>query len=181
MQFIPRVHGNGFIQLDLTPLVRLHIWGHPDIPRQEVSTPVHDHAFGFTSRILMGALTNRRYRWVQTSVGDHEVHVVNIRDREDTTLHGTGEYGRLEQESERSYLSGHRYTMHPGDIHESIAEELTVSVIRKTGPTLSQGGPTPRVFVRRGLQPDNTFHRYQLDPEKLWAIIANVLENGNFF
>jgi hypothetical protein len=38
----PRVHGNGFIQLDLPDGKRLHVWDE-DIPRQKVNTSMHDH------------------------------------------------------------------------------------------------------------------------------------------
>jgi hypothetical protein len=47
----PRVHGNGFIQVDLTADTRLHVWGDKRIPRQNVYTPIHDHVFGFESTI----------------------------------------------------------------------------------------------------------------------------------
>lgn len=47
----PRVHGNGFIQLDVTPRTRLHFWS-PEIPRQKVATPIHDHVFGFVSYVI---------------------------------------------------------------------------------------------------------------------------------
>ena len=41
----PRLHGNGFIQLDLGDDQRLHIWS-PDLPpAQRVSTQIHDHQF----------------------------------------------------------------------------------------------------------------------------------------
>lgn len=180
MKYTPRVHGNGFIQVDLTFSKRLHVWGHQDIPKQKTLTPLHDHAFGFTSRILMGCLINKRYRWETNPLGQFQVHVVNVRDREDTTLHGTGEYGDLiELDIPRPYVAGDTYTMLPGDIHESEPRGLTVSVIEKTGPTLSQGGPTPRVFVKRGEFPDNTFHRYTMSEDHLWEIIADVLQHGN--
>lgn len=178
MNFVPRVHGNGFIQLDLTASKRLHVWGHPAIPTQAVPTPLHDHAFGFTSRILLGCLQNERYRWMLNPRGDYQAHVVNVRDREDTTLHGTGEYGNLSWLGCETYLPGKFYTMVPGEIHQSTPQGLTVSIIEKTGPTLSQGGPTPRVFVKRGVFPDNTFHRYALEQTELWAIIADVLQLG---
>lgn len=178
MQFIPRVHGNGFIQLDLTPTKRLHIWGHPDIPKQKTATPIHDHAFGFESRVLMGSLRNDRYEWQPSPGGDYEVHIVNVRDREDTTLHGTGEYGFLRYMGTEVFVPGDYYVMRPGELHESKPGEMAVSIIEKTGPTLSQGGPTPRVFVKRGKKPDNSFHRYSMDATQLWAIIADVLQKG---
>ena len=46
----PRVHPNGFIQLDISPRKRFHIWAHPDIPqsgREDKEEDIHDHVFGF--------------------------------------------------------------------------------------------------------------------------------------
>ena len=60
----PRVHGNGFIQCDLPHRKRLHIWGHPAIPRQKVSSPIHDHVFSFASIVLVGRLVNIVYKAV---------------------------------------------------------------------------------------------------------------------
>jgi len=57
----PRVHGNGFVQLDLTERSRLHIWGDPRIPKQKVATPIHDHVFGFESTIIVGRVISLTY------------------------------------------------------------------------------------------------------------------------
>lgn len=175
MNFVPRVHGNGFVQVDLTPTRRLHIWGHPEIPSQKIPTQIHDHAFSFKSRILMGCLQDIRYREVPDPNGLFMIHRVNVREREDTTLHPTGERVTLQGTSQYHYRSGDEYLCKAGHIHQSIPKEWTISIIEKTGPTLSQGGPSPRVFVEMGLRPDNDFSRYQLSETKLWEIIAEVL------
>lgn len=65
----PYVHGNGFIQLNTPRGNRYHFWGHPGIPRQSVSTPIHDHVWGFRSTVLCGRLVNIRY--VLRSASEH--------------------------------------------------------------------------------------------------------------
>ena len=57
----PRVHPNGFIQLDLNQdaSMRLHVWpdeseGH--VPCQETKTTIHDHKFDMQSMIVYGSL-----------------------------------------------------------------------------------------------------------------------------
>lgn len=40
----PRIHGNGFLQIDLDPLRRMHVWDHR-WPRQIRDSSIHDHAF----------------------------------------------------------------------------------------------------------------------------------------
>src|SRR5580765_3414507 len=55
----PRIHGNGFVQLDLTERRRLHVWGDSRIPRRLVPSQIHDHTFSFTSEIVIGQLVHR--------------------------------------------------------------------------------------------------------------------------
>ncbi len=66
---VPRVHGNGFIQLDLTDRTRLHVW-HPSVPRQKVATQIHDHVFSFESCCIVGRLINVVYKFIELSPGD---------------------------------------------------------------------------------------------------------------
>ena len=56
-----RVHGNGFLQLDLPDDCRLHIFAHPALPSQRQSTHIHDRRFGFGSKVLRGRLVNVCY------------------------------------------------------------------------------------------------------------------------
>src|SRR4051812_11171605 len=57
----PRVHPNGFIQVDINEAERLHCW-HPKLPyRQKTYHPIHNHIFTFDSVILTGRLINVRY------------------------------------------------------------------------------------------------------------------------
>src|SRR5512146_542220 len=92
--YSPRVHGNGFIQLDITPTVRLHLWGDARIPRQRVATTIHDHAFGFTSRVVLGSLNHRVVHLAPASEADlfaseamvYQPHRVHTRHGEDTGL-----------------------------------------------------------------------------------------------
>lgn len=193
MEYRPRVHGNGFIQLDLTPTKRLHIWGHPDIPKQVSSTQVHNHQFDFTSRVITGKMINRMYTWdllpeimdvrddaayLHLHLATHQIYRAVVRDREDTVLQPTGEYGVLRVDHDESFTAGHSYTMQRGDLHESIPVGLTATIIDKTGPTLSQGGPQPNVYVPISVLPDNEFNRYGIAQETLWRIIADVLQYG---
>jgi hypothetical protein len=178
---VPRVHGNGFIQLDLTDRVRLHVWGHKDIPQQKVYTGHHDHMFGFVSRVLLGKMGNSRYRPIQDPDGRFMVHKAQVRDREDTVLRPVGERVTLIHEGTSWYGPGQTYSMKPGEIHESLVDELTVTVITKTGRTLSQGGPSPRVFVPIDMEPDNNFNRYQHPADVLWRIIAEALFGARWF
>lgn len=168
----PRVHGNGFIQLDLSQSKRLHIFGDPMIPCQVTPTPVHDHTFGFTSQILSGELTNVWYDVEDSKDGTHNVYQARVRDREDTVLENTGRVVRLIERDRKTFRAGESYEMLPGDFHETLINGRTVTIITKDGPSLSQGGSSPRVLVSVGSKPDNDFNRYAESPETLWDIIT---------
>lgn len=68
----PRFHGNGFVQVYLSPRKRLDIW-HPDLPAIPTAGGVHDHRFSFTSTILLGKL-------------QHDIYAVESADTDDPAL-----------------------------------------------------------------------------------------------
>ncbi len=197
-EYSPRVHANGFIQIDITPAVRLHIWGDARIPKQKVPTPIHDHAFAFTSRVLVGSLTQREY------VADRELslialprgtlvcqpalpanalicqpHRAQIRRGEDTTLapEGPAVIVLPRRAFDVSPESGRdTYSMAVGDLHETVPTEPSVSVIVKTGASLSQGGPSPLIMVPYGQTPSNEFDRHAaLAFSRMWQIVADAV------
>jgi hypothetical protein len=175
----PRVHPNGFIQLDRDERTRFHFWAHPDIPRQARPTPIHDHSFGFESLVLIGALVNIRYRARPSHRFDstHSVYQAYCPGGEETRLEPTGDAVRLIPEIMGATVlrEGASYRENPWEIHQTIVDVPTVTVIFKDGPTLAQRGPAPHVYVPVGVEPDNSFRRDVLSPEFLWAIIDDIM------
>lgn len=181
-QHRPRVHGNGFIQIDIDDRRRLHVWGHPDIPRQRVASPIHDHLFDFTSETLVGRLVNVVYGTLLDAQGEFEIFEPSIRQGEDTVLAGTGRRINV-YVSKTQMLSAHRlsrpssYRMERHVFHETFAPEPTITVMLKSGPTQAQGATgKPRVLVPFGVEPDNEFDRYACAaPSELWRIFDEVM------
>lgn len=178
----PRVHGNGFIQLDLTEMTRLHIWGHRDIPSQRTFTPIHDHLFGFTSQIIVGRMVNVIYDFHPRpgALGSFRVFQAECRDREDTILAPTGRTGDLGIRTVDHVMAQggpSSYIMEPHVFHETFPAEPSATVIRKTSLTQAQGAPgQPRIPVPHDRDPDNSFNRYDcLSAEDGWRIIEEVL------
>lgn len=172
----PRVHGNGFVQLDLTDRRRLHIWGDNRIPRQTIPSTIHDHTFSFRSKVYRGQLVHRSIGVYPDSSGGYEMYFAVTNQGEDTRLvKTTTRYNMLITE-ERLLREGDTYTFKAGKFHETIAPWLCVTVIDKDGPSLAQGGANPNVMVPFGLEPDNTFNRYQTSEDFLWQIINEALE-----
>lgn len=173
-----RVHGNGFIQLDLTERMRLHVWGDARIPRQSPESQIHNHTFGFTSHIMRGEIENRVYAPAMREplAQDFLPHKAVVSHDADTKLVPSGAETALEVVRIETISEGLWYSMLPGEIHESVPHGVTVSIIVKDGPTLTQGGPSPTVYVPSGQEPDNVFDRYSAPPELLWRIIREAIQ-----
>lgn len=172
----PRVHGNGFVQLDLSPSRRLHVWGDPRVPRQTVPTQIHDYTFSFTSTVIRGQIINRTIRVREDGLGAYRLYTAEVNQGEDTRLvRNDDRRYRATISVEELLEEGAIYTVDAGRFHETVAPWLCVTVIEKDGPTLAQGGPSPRVLVPVDLEPDNTFNRYSTPADVLWQIIYKAL------
>lgn len=176
----PRVHGNGFIQIDLTDRSRLHIWGDPRIPKQKVATPIHDHVFSFESICIVGRLINVNYATAIREWGTHTIYLPEIREGEDTILKSSGikvsPFGIGADLIMAGETSNRIYNIEAGYFHETVATEPSATVITKDGPTQAQGAEVkPRVLVPVMMEPDNEFNRYDANEDLLWRITEDVL------
>lgn len=176
----PRVHGNGFVQLDLTERRRLHVWGDHRIPRQCVPSTIHDHTFSFQSRVYVGQVIHRAMSIYPDPSGAFEMYQAVCNHGEDTRLNKRPSWRcNVLITEERLLRAGDVYTFQARKFHETVAPWPCVTVIDKDGPTLAQGGPNPNVLVPFGLDPDNTFDRYQVPPDLLWQIVLESLSPSN--
>lgn len=166
-----RVHGNGFVQIDMIDGSRVHCWGHPDIPRQRESSQIHDHSFDFTSTILAGSLVNVIY-WAYSApdADKWDVYRPVTRDRQDTVLERV-ETCTVVVDTITLYRPGEIYAMWAGELHETFANQPTVTHMTKT----RQADMTPRVLLPSGKKPDNEFNRYAFDTQTLWRIVKECM------
>lgn len=172
----PRVHPNGFIQLDLTETRRLHVW-HPRLPyRQTTYHSVHDHVFGFVSHCYSGRLGHVQYTVVPAARGTHILWQAKQVGPEESVLKARSDRRfSLFQLLTTVVQPGQSYGFGPFDYHETLANEPTLTVIDKHGPTIYQGSRRrPSVAVPFGVAPDNGFRRDDVDVEVLWDLIADA-------
>ncbi len=178
----PRVHGNGFIQLDLTDRLRLHVWGQPMIPRQKVASTVHDHVFGFTSVCHVGRIINVNWRPTPSREGNYRLWQVQPVETGNNTLLSLMDEPpvKLAHVSTREITAGSTYYIFPFWFHETLATEPSLTIIEKDDDTLVQdpAGYRPRVCVPVGVEPDNKFSRDGHDEILLWNIIEGTLRYG---
>lgn len=173
---LPRVHGNGFIQLDVAEGTRLHIWGHRDIPRQKNYTGVHDHTFSFNSKVLRGRVFQMPYTRCAVNFGQqYRIFTPVTRGMEDTVLNHT-DLPPIRMAAAVAHVvnAGESYYMKAGAVHETVADMPAATLMTKRKD--KRLDRPARVFVPDGQQPDNSFNRYAaLSVDSMWRIIEDVM------
>lgn len=173
---VPRVHPNGFIQIDKPEAgkCRVHIWTAGDeLPKQGSQHPVHDHIFDMRSEVLMGEMTNLLFDFARDGDPTHELHRARYRVAHDSTLLPTGERGRLEVSSKVRVPAGSAYWMPAFVLHESrVAVRPTVTLMVATKIYLPA---KPVVAVPVGMKVDNAYDRHTLPASQLWDIVESVI------
>jgi hypothetical protein len=186
----PRVHPNGFIQVDLIPAgedwhasyqqghsgatLRLHIWNPADheLPHQETVNEIHDHVFDMQSTVVRGQLQQMLYgvlvgtKWHNT----HELYRAVYDKASSSRLEPLGVKGVLKTQSGFTIDHGETYTQPAFTLHDSIPYELgpVVTVMQKT--VVYSGFAT--VVCPIDIPPDNAFDRAAAAPEDyLWSAI----------
>lgn len=180
----PRLHPNGFVQLDLNEEAteRFHVWPALGIAAQKTRHPIHDHAFDMQSTVLLGSLTNVLYShtlhdsrtevWIK-GPDTYRIYTAKKIGPEETVLEPTYVAARLREISRITYGPFETYEMSKSLLHDSVATGLTATVMRK----LNQSGEYhPSVFVPIGVKPDNEFRRESLPEEELWRHIEAAVE-----
>ncbi len=177
---IPRVHPNGFIQLDMSKAQRLHCWS-PSLPyRQKTYHPVHNHIFNLVSEVQVGRLINVNY---DIGMADEEIfgkfheewRVEVTGDKETVLVKQDGAPVLLVPSGLACVQRGQKYELEKFCFHESVAVVPTITVMTKygLGPDAMEGpnssGAT--VLVPQGVTPDNDFLRADVDTDKLWEIM----------
>jgi len=175
---VPRLHPNGFIQLDLVPnqSIRLHVWPDEELRAQKTRHPIHDHSFDMTSEILTGGLTNLIYEFQATEYNKQITlyRAKRLPDSQETILApaimkmNTG-YLRLRHAD--IYYPGSKYSLSKFILHDSIPHGLTATMMTKTRVS----DYSPLVAIPKGIEPDNDYRRDSVDPEILWSFISRAI------
>lgn len=174
----PRVHPNGFIQLDLTENLRLHVW-HPSLPyRQRTYHPIHDHVFGLISNVYSGRLIHVQYGTEPDPFGSHIIwNVQAIEGGEESVLRPRDSQRlRLYELHTDVIQPGEEYSFGAWAFHETLANEPTLTIMEKFGNTLRTGVNShgASVLVPYGVEPDNDFQRSAVDVDVLWKLIEEA-------
>lgn len=174
----PRLHGNGFIQLDIDDIHRLDVWPEIEIHAQKVNTQIHSHKFDFYSKVLLGKLLHITYDLVPNmSAGQFQLYNTVPTKGEDTELR-IFSYGKYDIFHTGSYVlaKDSSYIFNAGRFHETSNLGLTATLLTKRN---INNGIEPLVVCGIDKSPDNAFNRYQVDEEVLWSEIEKVFNKIN--
>lgn len=171
------LHGLGFIQVKLGGNQRLHVW-HPDLPRRNCCqhSAVHNHRFGFTSRILKGTQVNVRcdLEIVKPGTGTHVLisHNGPRSNKGGRESFPVADVNVYEREIER-YEPGQEYDMDALAYHHTPNTGIVVTLMQKHEELKIHANSV----CRRGVDFHYEFDRFQLPPEKLFAYVMEALNS----
>lgn len=179
----PRVHPNGFIQLDLDCYApglqqghsggyrRLHVWNPPgiELPRQPTRTAIHDHVFDMQSTVVVGKLTQVCYALIigSGSKHTHQIYRADYNGPGDSTLQPTGITGALAKIDEFQISAGGNYTQPAFSFHDSVSQGTVVTVMEKT--KIHEGDAS--VLCEIGKEPDEFDRRSVMSEAEIWEAI----------
>jgi hypothetical protein len=177
--YVPRIHPNGFIQLDIAPGFRLHVWTEEKLAQPSVTVSMHDHTFGFDSFVLLGQIGNCIYDIEPSEQGAFHLYQVMpyiVAEKETPFLLTDGKYN-LKKIQEFWTIAGKSYHMNPFVFHETKTKGLAVTVI-KVGEF--DKTKSARVLCPIDKKPDNFFKRDTVSQEVLWGYIERALTQAQY-
>lgn len=177
----PRFHGNGFVQVYLSPCRRLHIW-HPDLPPLAHAGGIHDHQFAFKSSILLGEIYQSLYEVTAADEAEHGFYEVFC---------GHGNTGgpfqfqrpepvllsdcrtRLVESS--VFVRGDAYELGLGKFHETrtLAGRITMTFLEKTEERRDYSPKVVRSHVDGPL--GNAFD-HAIEKRRIWTAIKDACD-----
>ncbi len=161
------LQGFGMLRLHLPGETRLHVWDSRHA-FANVST-IHDHLqWGLSSTIVSGRLVNHRFT---EGLGDPYM-AVTLKPGENCHFKDAPSHTLLRRGVAEIYISGDTYAQEPNEIHESVPDIGTITLMRKY-PT--PDGDSARVFWPAG-EKWGTAEPRPATTEEVTAITSHALQ-----
>jgi len=171
------LHGLGFCQVKLGGKQRLHVW-HPALPRRGCAeySSIHDHRFGFVSRVLVGVQLNHTF--TDMPAGDDEGSHTAYLHEGPRTRFGNRPWipdGNLfiTHHHTDTIQAGGKYYMPPYVYHRTQpgGGGMVATIMTK----VSEAAEGAHSLCKVGIAPDVDFDRKQWPADRLWEIVTEVL------
>lgn len=139
------LQGLGMLRLHMGHDTRLHVW---DLRHARPgASPIHDHLqWGLTSTVVSGRMVN--YRYFEDPAGDL-YRFATLKAGYGCHFKHEPRLIRLRRGGDEIYLPGSSYSQLPEEIHWSVPDNGTVTIMRKE-PTAD--GESARVFWPEGTE-----------------------------
>ena len=166
------LHGLGFIQIVLPENRRLHVW-HPDLPRRDCyeASAIHNHRFGFISKVLKGTQVNVPVDIELVRDGTHQVISHN---GPRSPMGGRESYPvaecNIQYHREQKIPAGSEYIMLPGAYHHTPVTGFVITLMTKTEETQIHANS----IIRKGVEFHQAFNRFQLSPRRLMEFVTDA-------
>ncbi len=177
------LHGLGFLQVILPSNQRIHVW-HPDLPKRKCFqySSIHDHRFGFISRVLIGTQVNQLYRELQPDSSEYYdanglTHTAYLHEGERTkfgnrpwqidyncTLKKVGE--------PRVVKEGPQFEMNPFMRPSTKCVGICVTLMTKSHDE-NRGAHS---YCDIDTDPDINFDRKQWSESQLWDVFVDAMK-----
>lgn len=170
------LHGLGFIQVILEGNQRLHVW-HPDLPRRSCfeHSAIHNHRFGFLSKVLVGTQVNRCYDvWGDESGQYDRISHDGPRSERGGRLSFIAERVAVRAWRDVHIEAGAVYFMAAGAYHETPNSGVVVTLMQKTIETDVHASS----LITHGVEFDQSFDRFQMSDDDLWAIVNDAMRGA---
>ena len=161
----PRFHGNGFVQLYLTDEYRLHVFDPLLLEGLVENATIHDHRWDMRSTVLLGSVRHVMYYAYPAGDGPWSIYLANPDPKRPLERALPGRY-KVTEIGNHTLKAGSAYDFRRRWFHESGAEELTMTIIKKG----NDDGAPARVIAPWDETPDHAFAA-QPDEADLWASI----------
>jgi hypothetical protein len=116
--------GLGFVRLQVSDRIRLHVWDSRLRETVGISA-MHDHHWSLRSYVLSGRV--EQYRYTIADAGER--YLMKRYDRDGNT--SPGEWVLLHRGPLEAYKPGEVYEQDPGEIHESVPANGTVTLVER--------------------------------------------------
>jgi hypothetical protein len=124
------IQGLGMLRTYLAPETRLHVWSQ--VASVEAASKMHTHPWDFESLIVSGRVCDFNCREItQYEGGGTRMRKQTIRCGEGGGLIGEPEDVRISVWPPKAYTEGQTYSHKAEDIHYSVPEEGSVTIIQR--------------------------------------------------
>jgi hypothetical protein len=169
-----RRQGPTFLQLEPSPDVWLHFWGHANIPSETIAAQAHTHHRNFSSTIVFGGLTNTILNMKDADLKQATYEEYLLRGGDAMSAAECVPTGRgmdIAHAAGTHYGRGDMYDMVADTWHRTLFTEPSITLLHLKGPVV----PRYIAFTARMEREQARLTWVKVDPTEAWNRIDGLL------